>query len=115
VVAAGGIAVREVEDDAVLAQLKEKAIALVVVTVDEKRSAIGSSRALRVATLASGAVYCTTIAAAEACAEAIKYAQQPPSLYSVQHLHALAAQAREAAQPQGRRTPSADAVSACRP
>jgi carbamoyl-phosphate synthase large subunit len=112
VVAAGGIAVREVEDDAVLAQLKEKAIALVVVTVDEKRSAIGSSRALRVATLASGAVYCTTIAAAEACAEAIKYAQQPPSLYSVQHLHALAAQAREAAQPQGRRTPSAEDLAA---
>jgi carbamoyl-phosphate synthase large subunit len=112
VVGAGGVAIREEQDDAVLALLREKAIALVVVTVDEKRAAIGSSRALRVATLASGAVYCTTIAAAEACAEALKYAQQPPSLYSVQELHAMAAQAREAALPQGRRAPSDEDLAA---
>ncbi|SFU62213.1 carbamoyl-phosphate synthase large subunit [Pseudoduganella namucuonensis] len=114
VISAADIPVREVRDEDVMAMLAAKSIALVVVTVDEKRTAIGASRALRVATLASGAVYYTTIAAAEAAAEAMGHADDF-ALSSLQELHALAAnagnaghaaQAATALRPRGRLEPT---------
>jgi carbamoyl-phosphate synthase large subunit len=93
VIGAAGIAVREIADEQALAMLANKQIGLVVLTVDEKRSAIGASRAMRVATLGSGAAYFTTIAAAEAALEAMRHADDT-TLLSVQDLHRQAARAQ---------------------
>jgi carbamoyl-phosphate synthase large subunit len=74
VIGAADIPVTMIDDDNdMLAALANKEIALVVLTVDENRSAIGASHALRVATLNSGAVFFTTIAGAEAAFEAMKH------------------------------------------
>ncbi|MES2256948.1 MAG: carbamoyl-phosphate synthase large subunit [Pseudomonadota bacterium] len=86
VIEAGGIAIRELQDDEVMGMLARKEIALVVVTVDEKRTAIAASRALRVATLGSGAVFYTTIAGAEAALVAMHHADDY-TLHSLQELH----------------------------
>jgi carbamoyl-phosphate synthase large subunit len=56
-----------------------------VLTVDERRTAIGASRPLRVAALASATPYCTTIAAAEAVADAVHHAGD----FGIRPLHAL--------------------------
>ena len=88
VIGAADIAVTTLDDDAVLALLAAKALAMVIVTVDERRTAIMASRALRVAALASGTVLLTTIAGAEAALEAMRHADSY-SLYSLRELHDL--------------------------
>ena len=92
VIGAAEIPVRELQDEEAMAMLANKEIGLVLVTVDEKRSAIGASRALRVAALASGAAYFTTIAAGEAALDAMRHADDT-TLHSLQELHRQAAQA----------------------
>ncbi|KQX01801.1 carbamoyl phosphate synthase large subunit [Massilia sp. Root418] len=114
VIGAADIPVRELQDDEAMAMLANKEIGLVVVTVDEKRSAIGASRALRVATLASGAAYFTTIAAAEAAVEAMRHADDT-TLLPLQALHQQAAKAHlEASVAQAAREAIAVASSAAR-
>ncbi|MES2128016.1 MAG: ATP-grasp domain-containing protein, partial [Pseudomonadota bacterium] len=90
VIGVAGIPVATVDDDAViLGKLERKEIALVVLTVDEKRTAIMASRSLRVAALASGAAYFTTIAGAEAALAAIAHINSY-GLYALRDLHAPA-------------------------
>jgi carbamoyl-phosphate synthase large subunit len=80
---------------------------MAVVTVDEKRVAIAATRSLRTAALASGTVMFTTIAAAEAAAEARKHADNT-SVRSLQELHAMVvAEQREAPPPAPRPVPGA--------
>ncbi|WP_426178157.1 carbamoyl-phosphate synthase large subunit [Massilia sp. TWR1-2-2] len=75
VIGAAGIAVTPIDADSVsLAALAAREIALVVLTVDEHRGAIGASRALRVATLNAGTVFFSTISGAEAGVEAMQHA-----------------------------------------
>jgi carbamoyl-phosphate synthase large subunit len=92
VIGAADIAVSTVDDVEIIDLLGNKQIALVIVTVDEKRNAILASRALRVAALASGAPVYTTIAGAEAAIEAVRHSDSY-ALYSLQELHQLMPQA----------------------
>ncbi|NRR31205.1 carbamoyl-phosphate synthase large subunit [Oxalobacteraceae bacterium] len=86
VIDAGGIPVSTIEDAELMEQFKQKEISMVIITVDEKRAAIAASRALRVAALLSGAPVYTTIAGAEAVAEALGHVDSY-SLASLQELH----------------------------
>ena len=86
VIAAAAIPVATVDDTSALRLLQAREIALVVLTVDEKRSAVFTSRALRVAALASGVPFYTTIAGAEAALEGIRQSDDV-SLYSLRSLH----------------------------
>jgi carbamoyl-phosphate synthase large subunit len=86
VIAAAGIPVATVDDASALHLLQARELALVVLTVDEKRSAIFTSRALRVAALAGGVPFYTTIAGAEAALEGIRQGDDV-SLYSLRALH----------------------------
>jgi carbamoyl-phosphate synthase large subunit len=86
VIRAADIAVTELADAALLELLSAKQVAMVVLTVDEKRSAIVASRPLRVAALASGVPVCTTISAAESMFEASRHADDN-NIMSLQEMH----------------------------
>jgi carbamoyl-phosphate synthase large subunit len=86
VINAAGIAATTLEDDDILDLLARREVGLVILTVDEKRSAVVTSRPLRVAALRAGAVVCTTIAAAEASVEAMRHRDSYES-YALQRLH----------------------------
>ncbi|NHZ66835.1 carbamoyl-phosphate synthase large subunit [Massilia genomosp. 1] len=86
VIRAAEIEVVEIDDAAVLAALAARELAMVVLTVDERRSAVVASQALRVAALAAGTVVCTTIAGAESMFEASLHAASF-GLVSLQELH----------------------------
>jgi carbamoyl-phosphate synthase large subunit len=86
VIGAGGIPVNSIDDDTLLGMLALREIAMAVMTVDERRTAIAASRKLRVAALASGTVVMTTITGAEAAVEAIRHHDRC-SLHSLQELH----------------------------
>jgi carbamoyl-phosphate synthase large subunit len=63
-----------------------KEISLLILTVDEKRSAIDASRTIRVAALAARTPFYTTIAGAEAAVEALCHIDTH-DVYSLQVLH----------------------------
>jgi carbamoyl-phosphate synthase large subunit len=103
------VPVQRMDEAEVLALLAAKELALVIVTVDEKRSSIMASRELRVAALAAGAPMYTTIAGAEAAIEALGHAYSF-GLYALRDLHqGLAA---DALQSPGRPLPSATELAA---
>ncbi|HEX8611108.1 MAG TPA: carbamoyl-phosphate synthase large subunit [Telluria sp.] len=104
VIRAADVAVEEIDDAVILERLAARQIALMVLTVDEKRSAVVASRPLRVAALAAGTVVCTTIAAAECMAEAARHADTC-GLASLQELHGKRAAAAPA--PHARAEPGA--------
>jgi carbamoyl-phosphate synthase large subunit len=107
VLEAGEVPVNTIEDETLLGLLALREIAMAVVTVDEKRVAIAATRSLRTAALASGTVMFTTIAAAEAAAEARKHADNT-SVRSLQELHAMVvAEQRQAPPPAPRPVPGA--------
>jgi len=87
---AAHLPVSAIEDETLLGLLALREIAMAVVTVDERRSAIAATRSLRVSALSSGTVLFTTIAAAEAALEALLHGE-PVSLHSLQELHGMAA------------------------
>ena len=89
VLEAGDVPVNTIEDETLLGLLALREIAMAVVTVDEKRSAIAATRSLRCTALSSGTVMFTTIAAAEAALEARKHSGTI-AVRSLQELHALA-------------------------
>ena len=64
----------------------DRAISLLIITVDEKRSAIADSRTIRLAALAARTPFYTTIAGAEAAVEALCDADAQ-DVYSLQALH----------------------------
>jgi carbamoyl-phosphate synthase large subunit len=66
--------------------IKNREIALVINTVEEKRNAINDSRAIRVSSLAAGAVTYTTIAGAEAAVEGMRHLNEL-HVYDLQGLH----------------------------
>ncbi|CAN5790527.1 carbamoyl-phosphate synthase large subunit [soil metagenome] len=66
--------------------IKNREIALVINTVEEKRNAINDSRAIRVSSLAAGAVTYTTIAGAEAAVEGMRHMNEL-HVYDLQGLH----------------------------
>ena len=86
IIGAAEIPVKIVEDAKILELLLQKQVALMILTVDEKRAAIAASRPIRVAALQSGAVVYTTIAGAEAALEALSHADSY-GLQSLQELH----------------------------
>jgi carbamoyl-phosphate synthase large subunit len=86
VIRAADIEVAELADATLLELLSARQLAMVVLTVDEKRSAIVASRPYRVAALAAGVPVCTTIAAAEAMLEASRHADDD-NIISLQQLH----------------------------
>jgi hypothetical protein len=63
-----------------------KEISLLIITVDEKRSAIADSRTIRLAALAARTPFYTTIAGAEAAFEALCH-MNAHDVYSLQGLH----------------------------
>jgi carbamoyl-phosphate synthase large subunit len=67
--------------------VKAGEIQLVFTTVDETRTAIADSRAIRTAALANRITYYTTMAGAEAATEALKH-QEDLTVFSLQELHA---------------------------
>ncbi len=83
---AGEIPVTSVEDAELLDLIARKEIALVILTVDEKRSAIMASRQIRVAALEVGIPYYTTIAGAEAALEALRH-MDSYGLYALHEQH----------------------------
>ncbi|MBY0572241.1 MAG: carbamoyl-phosphate synthase large subunit, partial [Undibacterium sp.] len=70
----------------VVDMLKNREVALVFNTVEEKRNAISDSRMIRVAALASGATTYTTIAGAEAAVEGMRHLEEL-HVYDLQGLH----------------------------
>jgi len=66
--------------------IKNREIALVINTVEEKRNAIADSRSIRVSALASGATTITTIAGAEAAVEGMRHLDEL-HVYDLQGLH----------------------------
>ena len=66
--------------------IKNREIALVINTVEEKRNAINDSRAIRVSSLAAGATTYTTIAGAEAAVEGMRHLNEL-HVYDLQGLH----------------------------
>jgi carbamoyl-phosphate synthase large subunit len=88
VIRAAEIPVRTLDDAEALAQMALKQFGLVLVTVDERRTAIVASRTLRVAALDCGAAFYSTIAGAEAALEALRHLDTY-ALYSLQALHAM--------------------------
>jgi carbamoyl-phosphate synthase large subunit len=91
VIAAADVPVATVDDAETLDMMNAREIALAVLTVDEKRSAIHASRALRVAALASGVPFYTTIAGAEAALEGIRHIDDH-DLCSLRALHDMVAE-----------------------
>ena len=70
----------------VVDMLKNREVALVINTVEEKRNAIADSRSIRVAALGSGATTITTIAGAEAAVEGMRHLNEL-HVYDLQGLH----------------------------
>ena len=70
----------------VVDMMKNGDISLVINSVEEKRSAIADSRAIRTTALAQRITYYTTIAGAQAAIEGMRHVQGL-SVYSVQSLH----------------------------
>jgi carbamoyl-phosphate synthase large subunit len=70
----------------VVDMMKNGDISLVINSVEEKRSAIADSRAIRTTALAQRITYYTTIAGAQAAIEGMRHVQGL-SVYSVQALH----------------------------
>jgi carbamoyl-phosphate synthase large subunit len=66
--------------------IKNHEIALVINTVEEKRSAITDSRAIRTSSLAARVTTYTTIAGAEAAVEGIRHLDEL-RVYDLQGLH----------------------------
>jgi carbamoyl-phosphate synthase large subunit len=95
VIKAGDVPVCVIDDDTLLGMLALREIAMTVITVPERRTAVAASRKLRLAALASGTVILTTIAAAEATAEAVRHIGRC-GLYSLQELHAYEGMPRDA-------------------
>jgi len=90
-IAAAGIEVATVNKVAegrphVVDMIKNQEIALVINTVEEKRSAITDSRAIRISALAARVTYFTTIAGAEAAVEGIQHLDGL-QVYDLQGLH----------------------------
>ncbi|WP_020653490.1 carbamoyl-phosphate synthase large subunit [Massilia niastensis] len=83
---AAGLPATRLDDAAALAALAERQIAMMVLTVDEKRSAAAASRPLRVAALKAGTPVFTTIAGADAAAEAMRH-RDSFGLYTLRELH----------------------------
>ncbi|WP_317203788.1 carbamoyl-phosphate synthase large subunit [Janthinobacterium sp.] len=73
VINAADIPALALEDAGLLELLAAKDIAMVILTVDEKRAAIMASRPIRVAALQSGAAFYSTIAGADAASEAVRH------------------------------------------
>ena len=86
IIRAAGINATALEDASILDMLAKKEIALVILTVDEKRSAIVDSQPIRVAALKAGTVVYTTIAGAEAALKAMHHIDDH-DLYALQALH----------------------------
>jgi carbamoyl-phosphate synthase large subunit len=91
VIAAAGVPVTCVDEAGTLDMLARREIALVIITVDDSRGAIGASRAIRVAAAMAGAVVYTAIAGADAALEAMRHLDTY-ELYSLQGLHPAAPQ-----------------------
>jgi carbamoyl-phosphate synthase large subunit len=70
----------------VVDMIKNNEVALVINTVEEKRSAIADSRAIRTSALAARAVTYTTIAGAEAAVEGMRHLDEL-HVYDLQGLH----------------------------
>lgn len=70
----------------VVDMIKNRDIALVINTVEEKRNAISDSRAIRVSSLAAGVTTYTTIAGAEAAVEGMRFLHEL-HVYDLQGLH----------------------------
>ncbi|MBI3712068.1 MAG: carbamoyl-phosphate synthase large subunit [Burkholderiales bacterium] len=70
----------------VVDMLKNREVALVINTVEEKRNAIADSRMIRVAALGSGATTFTTIAGAEAAVQGMRHLDEL-HVYDLQGLH----------------------------
>ncbi|MFT0547166.1 carbamoyl-phosphate synthase large subunit [Allopusillimonas ginsengisoli] len=70
--------------------IKNREIAIIINTVEERRNAIADSRAIRTNALAAGVTYFTTIAGARAAVEGLQYLRDGDGLkvYSLQELHA---------------------------
>ena len=73
VVSAADIPAQPVEDAEVLELLAARGIAMVILTVDEKRGAIMASRPIRIAALQAGTAFYSTIAGADAASEALRH------------------------------------------
>jgi carbamoyl-phosphate synthase large subunit len=86
VISAAEVPVNAIGDNDVLARIASREVSLVVLTVEERRTASVASRPFRVAALAAGVVTCTTIAAAEGVCEAMGHVETY-SLASLQDLH----------------------------
>ena len=74
------------EGPTVVDVIVNKEISLLIITVDEKRSAIADSRTIRLAALAARIPFYTTIAGAEAALEALCH-MDTYDVYSLQGLH----------------------------
>ncbi len=90
-ISAAGIAVATVNKVAearphIVDMIKNQEIALVINTVEEKRTAITDSRAIRISTLAARVTYFTTIAGAEAAVEGMHHLDGL-RVYDLQGLH----------------------------
>jgi carbamoyl-phosphate synthase large subunit len=70
----------------VVDMIKNNEISLVINTVEEKRSAIVDSRAIRISALAARATTYTTIAGAEAAVEGMRHLDEL-HVYDLQGLH----------------------------
>ena len=68
--------------------IKNKEIALVINTVEERRNAISDSRAIRTSALLARVTTFTTIAGAEAAVEGMKYIDNL-DVISIQEMHAM--------------------------
>ncbi|WP_307730248.1 carbamoyl-phosphate synthase large subunit [Massilia endophytica] len=97
VLTSADVSVTSIGEDDVAAMAARGEFAMAVVTVDDKRSAVTATQALRVALAGGGSVLFTTLAAAEAAFDALAHAGRL-SLRSLQELHAGAAGQHEAAQ-----------------
>ena len=92
-IAAEGVAVQAVNKVTegrphIVDMIKNKEIALVINTVEERRNAISDSRAIRTSALLARVTTFTTIAGAEAAVEGMKYIDNL-DVISVQEMHAM--------------------------
>jgi carbamoyl-phosphate synthase large subunit len=92
-IAAEGVAVQAVNKVTegrphIVDMIKNKEIALVINTVEERRNAIADSRAIRTSALLARVTTFTTIAGAEAAVEGMKYIDNL-DVISVQEMHAM--------------------------
>jgi carbamoyl-phosphate synthase large subunit len=92
-IAAEGVAVQAVNKVTegrphIVDMIKNKEIALVINTVEERRNAIADSRAIRTSALLARVTTFTTIAGAEAAVEGMKYIDNL-DVISIQEMHAM--------------------------